>query len=151
MDREGMLKQPEPYVGQAQPPEVMPRRGLTLLHTTCSAVAGLGQLVTFTSYVINEGSEPLEHVRLVLMSLSNANMAHLRYSSSPAIEELKVGALAPAGYAKWQSQYTVTQLDVAGGGPVVSAMAVMAVAQDGTELRDEGDVVLEVAWGVDAD
>ncbi|WP_133162839.1 hypothetical protein [Arthrobacter glacialis] len=123
----------------------MPRRGLTLLHTTRCTAAGPGRLVTFTSYVINEGTEPLARGRLVPMSLSNADMTQLRYIKLPSLDELTVGALAANSYVKWESHYKVTHRDVASGGPLISAMAATAVAQDGTELRDEADVVLEMA------
>ncbi|MHA7270203.1 hypothetical protein [Arthrobacter sp. HLT1-20] len=143
------MEQQKLHASERPQHEDRPRRGLTLLHTTRSAAAGPGRVVTFTSYVINDGTEPLEHVRLVPMSLSNADMAQLRYIENSSRDDLVAGTILPNGFVKWQSQYQVTHLDVASGGPLISAMAATAVAQDGTELRDEADVVLEVAWASD--
>ncbi|SEE92048.1 hypothetical protein SAMN04489740_3102 [Arthrobacter alpinus] len=119
--------------------------GLTLLQVSEDSAATLGEVVTFTSYILNEGTQALLDVRLVPVSLNNAAMAHLSYINRFKEEELTTAALLPGAYVKWNFQYQIALPDIAAGGPIVSAMSATATAHDGAYLRAESDVVITVS------
>lgn len=125
--------------------------GLTLLHTCRTGTAGSGELVTFSMYLLNVGTEALDGVRLVPRRFSNADMAVLEYTDFPAAEDLNVGTLLPGTHVGWTARYRVSCPDVLSGGPIISSMAATAITRDGLLVRDESDAILNVQWVDDED
>lgn len=119
--------------------------GLTLLQLSAGSAATLGEVVTFSCYILNEGSRALLDVRLVPVSLSNAEMAPLRYLNTVPEVEPVTATLLPGAFVKWTFQYQIGLPDVAAKGPIISAMAATAMTDDGTLLRVESDVLIAVA------
>lgn len=126
------------------------RRGLTLLHTCRSLFAVSGDLLTFDTYILNEGTGTLGDIRLVPLSFHNADMAQLSYVRFGEGSEHFNGVLLPGSFVKFTAQYHLTRADVVAGGPLISAMYATAVADGGVLVRAESDVVLEVGRELDA-
>ena len=119
-------------------------KGISLLHIADRQIAAPGDTITFSTWIVNDSRERIDHVCLTPRSFTNAGMAQLSYTSQPQPHELSFGPLLPATTATFTFSYIATLDDQLHGGGIISAMLVRARTSTGLLLWDECDALVDM-------
>jgi hypothetical protein len=130
-----------PFFPQGGTTEVV---GISLAHMAGGDSAEVGDLITFTTWILNATTEALTDVTLHLRSFTNEHGDHLSYRTEPMAAELTGRTLGPRQALKYYFSYEVTQRDVPEPGLLISALRADLVAPSHGRIYSECDAFVTV-------
>lgn len=119
-------------------------KGISLVHVADRRLAKPGDKITFSTWVVNDSQESMDHVFLLSRSFTNAGMDKLSYLSEPHPRDLSFGPLPPSAAATFTFSYVASLDDQLHGGELLSAMLVRARSSSGRLVWDECDAVVDM-------
>lgn len=118
--------------------------GISLVYLVDKDVAGAGELLTFTAWILNGTSETLTDVCLRLRSLQNGRADWLQYTSQPSATELAGRVLGPRRSLHYTLSYRVTQEDVTHEDVIISALQAELTSPRDGRIHSECDALVAV-------
>jgi hypothetical protein len=139
---------PFPLAGFTPPDSDEDVDGINVVYLVDRAVAGPGELLTFTAWILNGTAETLTDVSLRLRSLQNGGLAQLECISQPSIKELVGRVLGPRQSLSFTLSYRVTEEDQRHQDMIISALQVELTSPNAGRLHSECDAMVAVSTPV---
>ncbi|SEF12593.1 conserved repeat domain-containing protein [Arthrobacter alpinus] len=117
-------------------------QGIHFIHSVDKAVANAGEILTFTTWILNATSKTLANVCLHPLSFTNEHMEALRYSTEPPREHRNGRVLGPHGALTYAFTYLVAERDIHQSGFIISALQAKLTAPGLGTLRSECDAII---------
>ena len=130
-----------PFVTRKNAGEVS---GLHLLHVADQVTAGVGDLLSFSVWVLNSTHEVLTDVTVRLRSFTNGEMETLQYTTRPNTDALAGGILNPMRALNHALTYEVTSKDAIHGDLLISAIQVELTSPVHGPLIGESDAHVRI-------
>lgn len=118
--------------------------GISLVHMAAEDSAAAGDLITFTTWILNATTGALTDVSLHLRSFTNEHGDQLEYRTEPHVTEMIGRTLGPRQALKYYFSYEVTQRDTEEPGLLVSALRADLVAPIHGRIYSECDAFVSV-------
>lgn len=113
--------------------------GVSLVHLADSKLVQVGQVVTFTAWILNASSEVLTNVTVELGSFTNEANDTLVFDSQPTDAKLSSQTLLPGRALTHTFTYRVKAADTQHGGLLINALKVRMTSPDHGALVSECD------------
>ncbi|ALV47844.1 hypothetical protein MB46_19410 (plasmid) [Arthrobacter alpinus] len=133
-----------PLAGFRQPGSDEDIEGISLVYLVDKDVAGAGELLTFTAWILNGTSDTLTDVCLRLRSLRNGGLDWLEYTSQPSDKDLAGRVLGPRRSLHYTLTYLVTQEDVTHADVIISALQAELTSPRAGRINSECDALVAV-------
>jgi hypothetical protein len=119
--------------------------GINLVYMAGQDTAEVGDLITFTAWILNATSQVITDVSLHLRSFTNELGDQLKYRTEPQVTEMAERTLAPQEVLKYYFSYEVTKRDVEEPGLLISALQAELESPSKGTLFSECDALVSVA------
>lgn len=113
--------------------------GIHFIHLVDRPMAEVGELLTYTTSILNATSETLTNVCLQLRSFTNEQMVSLPYATQPSAKELTACVLGPCQSLTYSFTYMVTTRDALSPGLIISALQAELTSPSMGQLYSECD------------
>lgn len=118
--------------------------GISLIYMADKAAAGVGELLTFTAWILNSTGESLHDVNFRMRSLTNPGLEHLQYRSQPSKAMIRNRILLPRRSVSCMLAYQITAADVQQPGVLISAIQASVVSPSKGRLYSECDALIDM-------
>ncbi|SEF13218.1 hypothetical protein SAMN04489740_4346 [Arthrobacter alpinus] len=119
--------------------------GISLVHMAAQDSAKVGDLLTFTAWILNATNLVLTDVSLHLCSFTNELGEQLNYRTEPQTVEFVRRTLGPRQALKYCFSYVVTERDLEEPGLLISALRADLVMPGRGRVFSECDALISVA------